>query len=181
MSIKKECVVVAGNRKWHRCLKGKKGCKFTVADEEEEESQKSQLPVAALKKILSLPIHSLHKRKEVDLLPGSVKERAETSSVANCARLELEALELKVYEDNSMPSPSIVLSQVPSSSSSSSHLFYPTEDFAVCHLQSALHALQEDITCIQEQFSSRESLYLEEITELKSKLKAEPSKLKGCK
>ena len=47
MSVKKECVVVAGNCKCHRCLKGKKGCKFTVANEkEEEESQKSQLPVA---------------------------------------------------------------------------------------------------------------------------------------
>ena len=73
VSVMKECVGVAGNRECHRCLKGKKGCKFMVADEEEKESQKSQLPVAALKKILSLPIHSLCKRKEVDLLPGSVK------------------------------------------------------------------------------------------------------------
>ena len=138
MSIKKECVVVAGNWKCHRC-------KFTVADEEEE-LQKLWSPVAALKKILLLPIHLLRKRKEVDLSPGSVKERAETLSVANCARLELEAPELEVDEDDSMPPPSIVPSQVPSGSSSSSHLFYPTKDFAVCHFQSALHASQEDIT-----------------------------------
>ena len=84
MSVKKECVVVAGNHKCCRCLKGKKGCKFTVAnkeeeeegdDVEEEESQKLRSPVAALKKILLLPICLLHKRKEVDLLPGLVKER----------------------------------------------------------------------------------------------------------
>ena len=143
MSIKKECGVIAGNRKCCRCLKGKKGCKFTVADEEEEkegnvieeeELQKSRLLVAALKKILSLPIRLLHKRKEVDLLLGSVKERAKTSLVANHTRLESEALELEVDKDNSMPPPSIVPSQVPSSSSSSSHLFYPTKDFAICHL-----------------------------------------------
>ena len=85
MSIKKEYVVIAGNWKCHRCLKGKKGCKFTVADEEEEEeSQKLWSLVAALKKILLSPIRSLHKRKEVDLLLGLVKERAKTSSVANC-------------------------------------------------------------------------------------------------
>ena len=152
-----------------------------VANEEEEESQKLRLPVAALKKILSSPIHLLCKRKEVDLLPGSVKERAETSLVANCARLELEALELEVDKDNFMPPPLIVPLQVPSGPSSSSHLFYPTKDFAVCHLQSALCALQKDITRIQEQFASRESLYLEEISELKNKLKAGPSKSKGHK
>ena len=149
MSIKKECVIVTGNQK---C------CEFTVAegeeeeaegegdDVEEEESQKSWSLVAALKKILSLPICLLCKRKEVDLLPGSVKERAETLSIANCTRLESEAPELEVDDNNLMLPLSIVLLQVPSGSLSSSHLFYPTEDFAICHLQSALCALQEDIT-----------------------------------
>ena len=46
-------------------------------DNVEEELQKPQLPVAALKKILSSPIQSLHKRKEVNLSLESVKERAE--------------------------------------------------------------------------------------------------------
>ena len=136
--------------------------------------------VAALKKILSLPIRSLHKRKEVDLSPGLVKERAETSLVANRTRLELEVPELEVDEDDSMPHPLIVLPQVPSGSSSS-YLFYPTGDFTVLHLQSVLRALQEDITRIQEQFASRKSLYLDNITELKNKLKAGPSKSKGRK
>ena len=185
-------MIVAGNHKCHRCLKGKKGCKFTGAEEEEEEDegegddveeelQKSRSLVAALKKILSLPICSLHKRKEVDLSLGFIKERAEASSAANCARLELEVPELEVDNNDSMPPPSIVPSQVPSGSSSSSQLFYPTKDFAICHLQSALCASQGDITCIQEQFVLRESLCLEEIVELKSKLKAGPFKLKGRK
>ena len=106
MSVKKECVIVAGNWNCRRCLKGKKGCKFMVAEEEEEEEegeeelQKSQSLVAALKKILSLPIHLLRKKKKVDLLLGSVKERAKTLSIANCARLELEAPELKVDDNN---------------------------------------------------------------------------------
>ena len=150
-------------------------------DIEEEELQKSQLPVAALKKILSSPICLWRKRKEVDLLPGSVKERAETLLVANCTRLELEAPELEVDDNDSMPPLSIVLLQVHSGSLSSSYLFYPTKDFAICHLQSALRASQEDITQIQEQFALRESLYLEEIAELKNKLKYGPSNLKGCK
>ena len=174
-------------------FEGKKGCKFTVAEEEEEEEegevddveeeelQKSQSPVAALKKILSSPICLLRKRKEVDLSPGSVKERAETLLVANCARLESEAPELEVDDNDLMLPPSIAPLQVPSGSLSSSHLFYPTEDFAICHLQSALHVLQEDFTWIQEQFVSRELLHLEEIAELKNKLKAGPSKSKGRK
>ena len=102
-------------------------------DDVEEESQKSWFPVAALKKILSSPIHLLHKRKEVDLLLGSIKERAEASLVANCTRLESEAPELEVNYDDSMLLPSIVLLQVPSGLSSSSCLFYPTKDFAVHH------------------------------------------------
>ena len=39
MSVKKECVIVVGNWKCCRCLKGKKGCKFTVAEEEEKEEE----------------------------------------------------------------------------------------------------------------------------------------------
>ena len=74
--------------------------------------QKSWLLVAALKKILLLPICLLHKKKEVNLSPGSVKERAETLSVANCARLESEALELKVDDNNLMLPLSIVPLQV---------------------------------------------------------------------
>ena len=158
--MSRRSVIVAGNCKCHRCLKGKKGCKFTVAEKEEEkeegegddieeeELQKSQLPVAALKKISLSPICLLCKRKEVNLLPGSVKERAETSLVANYTRLESEVPELEVDNNDSMPPPSIVPLQVPSGSSSSPHLFYPTKDFAIHHLQLALHASQEDITCI---------------------------------
>ena len=114
-------------------------------DDVEEESQKSQLPVAALKKILSSPIHSLHKRKEVNLSLGSIKERAEALSAANHTRLESEAPELEVDNDGLIPPPSIVPLQVPSGSSSSSHLFYPTDDFAVCHLQSALRAFKSSL------------------------------------
>ena len=150
-------------------------------DVEEEELQKSRSLVAALKKILSSPICLLCNRKEVNLSLGSVKERAETLSIANQARLELEAPEPEGDGDNLMLPPSIVPLQVPSSSSSSSYLFYPTKDFAICHLQSALHALQGNITHIQEQFALRELLYLEEIAELKSKLKAGPSKSESCK
>ena len=89
-------------------------------------------------------------------------------SAVNQARLESEAPE--VDDDDSMLLLSIVPFMVPSGSSSSSHLFYPTKDFAIHHLQSALRASQEDISRIQEQFALRESLYLEEIVELKSKL-----------
>ena len=80
-----------------------------------------------------------------------------------------------------MPPLSIVQLQVPSGSLSSSHLFYLTEDFAICHLQLALRASQLNITQIQEQFTLKKLLYLEEISELKNKLKAGPSKSKGHK
>lgn len=70
---------------------------------------------------------------------------------------------------------------VSSRSSSLSYLFYSTEDFAICHLQSALRASQQDILRVQEQFVSRECLYLEEITDLKNKLNVGSSKPKGHK
>ena len=68
-------MIVAGNHKCRKCLKGKTGCKFTAAEEEdeedkgenddiEEELQKSWLPVAALKKILSsLFVHCTRERR----------------------------------------------------------------------------------------------------------------------
>ena len=51
-------------------------------DEEEAAPAPSKSPVTKLKKILSLPICSLHKRKEDQLLPESHKERAAMSSTA---------------------------------------------------------------------------------------------------
>lgn len=66
----------------------------------------------------------------------------------------------------SMPPPSIAgLLQ----SSSSSNADLPPNDYAVHHLQSVLHELQEDldISWLQEWFMLKEALYLEEIVALK--------------
>jgi hypothetical protein len=119
--------VVPGNAKCHRCLKGKKGCKFPVeegeglenAEDVEEAPAVSKSPIASLKKLILSPLRSLRKRKETDLSPESQKEKAATSSIALCARRELLSPELLEFGlQVSMPPSSMM-------SSRSQDLFMP--------------------------------------------------------
>ena len=173
--------------KCRRCLKGKKGCKFSepreegedeeegAEDEAEENRPASQSPVAKLKKILSSPIRSLRKRKENDLSPESQKEKHATSSIAVRPRRETPSPEFVDFGSQvSMPPPSMISSR--SQASSSSRLFFPTEDYRVQLLQSALRESEEDLTMVRERFASRESLYLEQIALLEKKLEEGSSK-----
>jgi hypothetical protein len=184
--------VVPGNAKCHRCLKGKKGCKFPVEEEEglenaedvEEAPAVSKLPVASLKKLISSPLRSLRKRKETDLSPESQKEKAATLSIAVRARRESPSPELLEFgsqvsippssmmssrsQDLSMPPPSIISSR--SQVSSSSCLFFPSEDYRVRLLQTALRESKEDLNIARDRFASRESLYLDQIAALEKQV-----------
>jgi hypothetical protein len=111
--------VVLGNAKCHRCLKGKKGCKFPVEEEEvledeedvEEVPTVSKLPIASLKKLISFPLCSRCKRKETDLSPELQKEKAATPSIAVRARRESLSPELPEFGSQvSMPPSSMLLS-----------------------------------------------------------------------
>jgi hypothetical protein len=193
--------VVPGNAKCRRCLKGKKGCKFPVEEEEGLENAEdvkeapavSKSPVASLKKLISSPLCSLRKRKETDLSPESQKEKAATSSIAVRARRELPSPELlefgsKVsmppssmmssrFQDLSMPPPSMISSR--SQVSSSSRLFFPSEDYHVCLLQTALHESEEDFNTAWDRFASWELLYLDQIAVLEKQVgKGGPSRRK---
>jgi hypothetical protein len=184
--------VVPGNAKCHRCLKGKKGCKFPVEEEEglenaedvEEAPAVSKSPVASLKKLISSPLRSLRKRKETDLSPESQKEKAATSSIAVRARRESPSPELLEFRSQvSMPPSSMMssrsqdLSMLPPSMissrsqvSSSSHLFFPSEDYRVRLLQTALHKSKEDLNTARDCFASQESLYLDQIAALEKQV-----------
>jgi hypothetical protein len=140
--------VVLGNAKCCQCLKGKKGCKFPVEEEEvleggedvEEVPAVSKSPIASLKKLISSPLCSLHKHKETDLSPELQKEKAATSSIAVRARRESPSPELPEFGSQvSMPPSSMLssrsqgLSMLPpsmissrSQASISSHLFFPS-------------------------------------------------------
>jgi hypothetical protein len=193
--------VVPGNAKCCRCLKGKKGCKFSVEEEEglkneedvEEAPAVSKLPVASLKKLISSPLRSLCKRKETDLSPESQKEKAATLSIAVRARRESPSPELLEFRSQvsmppssmmssrsqglSMPLPSMISSR--SQVSSSSHLFFPSEDYHVRLLQTALHESKEDLNTAWDRFASCESLYLNQIVELEKQVgKGGPSRRK---
>jgi hypothetical protein len=193
--------VVPGNAKCRRCLKGKKGCKFPVEEEEgleneedvEEAPAVSKSPVTSLKKLILSPLHSLRKHKETDLSPESQKEKAATSSIAVCARRESPSPELLEFgsqvsmppssmmssrsQDLSMPPPSIISSR--SQVSSSSHLFFPSEDYCVRLLQTALCESEEDLNTARDRFASRESLYLDQIAALEKQVGKEgPSRRK---
>ena len=88
--MKKDCKVVPGNAKCCRCLKGKKGCRFSVegsgklevVEEAEVDVSAKKLPITSLKNILMSLIQSLRKRKDTDLLPEAVKEKKATSSAS---------------------------------------------------------------------------------------------------
>jgi hypothetical protein len=184
--------VVPWNAKCHRCLKGKKGCKFPVEEEEglenaedvEEAPAVSKSPVASLKKLFSSPLCSLCKHKETDLSPELQKEKAATSSIAVRARRELLSPELLEFglqvsmppssmmssksQDLSMPPPSMISSR--SQVSSSSRLFFPSEDYHVRLLQTALRESEEDLNTAWDHFASRESLYLDPIAALEKQV-----------
>jgi hypothetical protein len=153
----------------------------------------SKLPVASLKKLISSPLCSLRKRKETDLSPESQKEKAATSSIAVRARRELPSPELLEFglqvsmppssmmssrsQDLSMPPPSMISSR--SQVSSSSRLFFPSEDYRVRLLQTALRKSEEDLNIARDCFASRESLYLDQITALEKQVgKGGPSRRK---
>jgi hypothetical protein len=70
---------VVKDSKCQRCLKDKKGCKFSSVENEEETEKEvvkevvtspAKLPVTSLKKILLSPAQAFHKQKEADLSPG---------------------------------------------------------------------------------------------------------------
>jgi hypothetical protein len=193
--------VVPGNAKCRQCLKGKKGCKVPVEEEEglenvenvKEAPAVSKSPVASLKKLILSPLCSLRKRKETDLLPELQKEKAATSSIAVHARRESPSPELLEFGSQvsmppssmmssrsqglSMPPPSMISSR--SQVSSSSLLFFPSEDYCVRLLQTALHESEEDLNTARDRFASRELLYLDQIAALEKQVgKGGPSRRK---
>lgn len=173
-------MVVEGKTKCNRCITGKKGCKFSGEEGEEEEAAAvSKSPVASIKKFISSPLKSLRKRKEADLSPESQKEKVASSSAANRARKDSPSPELggEDYSSVAMPPPSIISSR----SAASSRLYFPTDDYRVQMLQAALRESQEDLTLVQDRFASRESLYLSRIAELESQMGKGGSSSKGRK
>ena len=192
--MKKDCEVVEGNTRCKRCLKGKKGCKFSsvVEEEVEETAAVSKSPVASIKKFLASPIRSMRKRKEADLSPESQKEKIATSSAAVRSRKgsssperggEVSSIISMPPPSNrtgaSMPPSSIISSR--SAASSSSRLYFPSDDYRVQLLQTALRESQEDLSLAQDRFASRESVYLDRIAALESQLGKGGSSSKGRK
>jgi hypothetical protein len=121
------------------------------------------------KKLLLSPVQAFRKQKEADLSPESQKEKAMSTSTAVCARRESPSPELI---DMGSQTPMLPLSIIPSQSqtSTSSHLFFPSEDYHVCLLQTALHKSKEDQNTVQDRFASQECLYLAQIAELEKQV-----------
>jgi hypothetical protein len=159
--------VVLGNAKCRQCLKGKKGCKFPVEEEEELENKEDVEEASAVSKS---PVASLS--------PESQKEKAATLSTAVRARRESPSPELLEFGSQvSMLPPSMISSRL--QVSSSSRLFFPSEDYRVRLLQTALRKSEEDLNTARDRFASRESLYLDQIAELEKQVgKGGPSRRK---
>jgi hypothetical protein len=158
-----------------------------LEDEEkvEEAPAMSKSPVASLKKLILSPLCSLCKHKETDLSPELQKEKAATSSMAVHARRESPSVEVLEFGSQvSMPPLSLLSSRSKSLSmllpsmisfrsqapSSSSRLFFPSEDYHVCLLQTALCKSEEDLNTVWDCFASQKSLYLDQIAELEKKV-----------
>jgi hypothetical protein len=159
-------------------LKGKKGCKFSSVEDEEGSVEEvveevatpsAKSPVASLKKLLSSPVRVFCKWKEADLSPELQKEKATSTSTAVRARRESPSPELiKMDSQTPMPPPSLISSQ--SQASTLSRLFFPSEEYHVCLLQTALHKSEEDLNTARDRFASRESLYLDQIAALEKQV-----------
>jgi hypothetical protein len=101
-------------------LKGKKGCKFSSIEDEEEVEEEAvekvamssaKLLVALLTKLLSSPVWVFRKQKEADLSPESQKEKAVSTSTAVHVRRESPSPELvNMGSQTPMPPPSIISS-----------------------------------------------------------------------
>jgi hypothetical protein len=134
-------------------LKGKKGCKFSSVEDEEEVEEEAieevatslaKLPVALLKKLFSSPVQAFRKQKGADLSPESQKEKATSTSTAVCVRRESPSPELvDMGSQTPMPPPSIISFR--SQASTSSRLFFPSEDYCMHLLQTALCKSEEDL------------------------------------
>lgn len=174
-------MVAEGSSRCQRCLKGKKGCHFPVEGEVDLPVAVSKSPVASIKKFISSPIKSLRKRKEADLSPESQKEKAATSSTAIRTRKDSPSPELggDAVSIVSMPPPSSIITS--RSGSSSARYFFPSDDYRVQLLQTALRESQEDLTIAQDRFASKESLYLGRIAALESQMGKRGSSSKGRK
>ena len=147
-------------------------------DEEEEEDapKKTRSPLGKVfNKVLS-PLKSISKRKATELSPGSVKDvEAESNQRARGCQLS-PALSIEVpipskgtspYYSTSMPPPSIV----------SSRSAAPQDPFYVQRLENQLRESQEDLSLMQEgilrlehRYASRQSLLLEDISHLRTRL-----------
>jgi hypothetical protein len=129
----------------------------------------AKLPVASLKKLLLSPVWAFCKREEADLSSESQKEKAASTSTSVHIRRESPFPELvNMGSQTSMPPPSIISSR--SQASTLSRLFFPSEDYCVHLLQTALHKSKEDINTAQDRFASWESLYLAQIVELEKQV-----------
>jgi hypothetical protein len=74
-----------------------------------------------------------------------------------------------------MPPPSLISSR--SQASTLSCLFFPSEDYCVRLLQTALRKSEEDLNTARDCFASRESLYLDQIAALEKQVgKGGPSR-----
>jgi hypothetical protein len=181
--------VIAGNAKCHCCSKGKKECKFLVEEKKEEEEVEEvsavlKLPITSLKKLIFSPLHSLCKCKENNLSLELQKKKAATLLLAIHTRRESLSPKFADHGDVSsiisMPPPSMLSSRLQGLSmpppsmissrlqapSSSSHLFFPSENYHVCLLQTTLQESEKNLSTVREQFASWESLYLEQIAKL---------------
>jgi hypothetical protein len=159
-------------------LKGKKGCKFSSVEDEERSEEEvveevatpsAKSPVASLKKLLSSPVQVFRKQKEADLFPESQNEKAVSTSTAVCVRRESPSPELiEMDSQTPMLPPSLISSR--SQASTLSCLFFPSEDYRVRLLQTALRESEEDLNTAWDHFASRESLYLDQIAVLEKQV-----------
>ena len=145
-------------------------------EEEEEEEKKGPSPIAKAFKKLTSPLKAIGKRKTTELSPGSLKDREAESSERARARHPSPSSSVELPEP-SRDSSSFISSTMPPPSNLSGSFHTTYDPFYVRRLENRLQESQEDLTTMREgitkleqRYASRESLLLEEIAHLKTRL-----------
>ena len=145
-------------------------------EEEEEEEKKGPSPIVKVFKKITSPLKAIGKRKATELSPGSLKDREAESSQRAHARQPSPSSCVELPEP-SRDSSSFISSTMPPPSNLSGSFHTTYDPFYVRRLENCLQESQEDLTTMREgiikleqRYALRESLLLEEIAHLKTRL-----------
>jgi hypothetical protein len=143
------------------------------------------LPIIKVFKKITSPLKAIGKHKATELSPGSLKDWEAESSERACGRQPSPSSSVELPEPFHNSS-SLIFAAMPLPSNFSGSFNTTYDSFYMRRLENRLQESQEDLTTMREginkleqRYASRESLLLEEIAHLKTRLGEGESSRRG--